>query len=77
MDKYAIEVNGPWHYLQDQKGNIKESGYNALKRITLQKSGLKYIEIPYTINKGDELEDKDEILQYIKDRVHENQRDSL
>ena len=77
VDKHAIEVNGPWHYLQDQKGNIKESGYNALKRITLQKSGLKYIEVPYTIHKEDELENNNQILQYIKDRVHESQRDSL
>jgi len=68
---YAIEVNGPFHYLRDEEGRLKENGYNALKRILIQKAGMKYLEVPYTLNAKKDQEDNQEIYRYIKDKIKE------
>jgi len=68
---YAIEVNGPLHYLRDEQGRLKENGYNALKRILLEKGGMKYIEVPYTLNTSRDNEDNNEIYRYLQLKINE------
>ena len=57
LDPYAFEINGPWHYHVDNQNQFYGNGYDEIKKKIIEKSGLKYIEIPYTVN-----DEKDEAL---------------
>ena len=49
-DPYAFEINGPWHYHIDSQNKLYVNGYDNIKKRMIEKIGLKYIEIPFTVN---------------------------
>ena len=71
VGNYAIEINGPMHYLDDGKNNLKEKGYNALKRSLFEKSEMKYMEIPYKVYRESDPNWKQKTIEYIKQRITE------
>ena len=66
-DKLGFEINGPWHYLHNNKGEIMPQGSYGVKLKILEKLKLNVVEIPYFDLENDDSKK----LEYIFKKVEQ------
>jgi len=65
---WAVEVNGPSHYVQNLKGESRPNGSTLLKQRHLEGLGYALISIPYW--EWDQIRGKEERVRYLAKKLH-------